>query len=416
MKVVLAPVGSAGDVYPYLGLGTALAQRGHEVVVLTSGYFQEAIERHHLRFRDVLSKEEFLQSVNDPQIWDPRKGPLRVMSLAASYVERLYSAILSEADNSTVVVSSCLGWGARLAEEREKIPLVTLHLQPSVIVSSHSPPQIPGMVWGRWVPRWWNRAIYTLAERWMLDPACVPSINAFRGTLGLRPIHGIMHWWESPHCVVGAFPEWFASPAPDWPPQLTLTQFPLWDEDEKMKLSTMIEDFLNAGPAPIVFTPGTANKFAATFFQMAAGACDLMGCRGLLVSKFSSHLEGIASPRLLNVHYASFTKLLPRAAAIVHHGGIGTTARALASGIPQVIHPYSHDQPDNAERIERLGAGGGISPKNLTPVLLAQKLTKLIENSSVRSACREAARKIAAEDPFRATCEVVEARLNGKNL
>lgn len=409
MNILLAPVGSSGDVYPFLGLGQALQQRGHHVTVLSSGYFAGAIEKAKLRFVEVQTKEEFLEVTQDPLIWHPLRGPRRIMQLAITGVQRQYDAILAHRGEETVVVSSCLGWGARVAEERHKIPLVTWHLQPSVIFSARNPPRLAGMLEHGWLAPWWNRAIYTIGERFFLDPVCIPQLNAFRRKLGLPPVRGITHWWQSPKWVVGAFPAWFAPQAVDWPPHVRLSEFPLWDEDSSLAMPRQLINFLEDGSAPIVFTPGSANRFGNDFFALATEACQHVGCRGIMASRFDCKQLDRLPGSCLRVRYASFAQLLPRSAAIVHHGGIGTTARALASGIPQVIHPFSHDQPDNAARVERLRAGTGISPRKLSAKRLAVALQHVLESAEIHNSVKELQRRIQHAEPFAMMCRIVES-------
>jgi rhamnosyltransferase subunit B len=410
VKILLAPVGSAGDVYPYLGLGRCLKDRGHEVVVFTSAYFQEATERSGLRFVEVLSKAEFLQVTDDPLIWHPLRGPRRVMQLAASFIRRLYDALMQEQDRSTVIVSSCLGWGARLAEELHQVPLVTWHLQPAVIFSAVRPPKLAGMISRGWFAPSWNRRIFALGERFFLDPVCIPELNRVRQELGMSRVRGITRWWQSPRCVVGAFPAWFAPKAPDWPPHVELTEFPLWDEEGDHNLSEELERFLGQGPPPVVFTPGSANKFGEDFFQIAGSACEKIGCRGIMASRFHASSLDSLPPSCLWIRYASFARLLPQAAAIVHHGGIGTTARALASGIPQIVHPFSHDQPDNAVWVERLKAGLCVSTRHLTAEKLSAILQQTLNSKEIQQGAQIAARRIALADPFAEMCRIIESQ------
>jgi rhamnosyltransferase subunit B len=108
------------------------------------------------------------------------------------------------------------------------------------------------------------------------------------------------------------------------------------------------------------------------------------------------------------IDYAPLSHLLPHAAAIVHHGGIGTLAQALAAGIPQLIIPYALDQPENASRVRALGVGDSIAMHRADEKGLSEKLTSLLESESVHRAVRGYAAKIAGQDTLRETCEVVE--------
>ena len=204
------------------------------------------------------------------------------------------------------------------------------------------------------------------------------------------------------------FPRWYAALQPDWPAQLHVTDFPLWDEGGSEPLPEEIEAFLQAGTPPVVIAPGSANVFAKKFFEIAVAACRRAGYRAMLMSRFRQHLPMQLPNSVAHFEYASFAQLLPRARGIVHHGGVGTTARGLASGIPQIVHPLSHDQFDNAQRVMHLGCGRRASGRYWQPENLAPLLTGCLESTEVAAACRAAAGRFHDVDPFAASCDVIE--------
>ncbi len=168
--------------------------------------------------------------------------------------------------------------------------------------------------------------------------------------MGLAPAKHILgSWAHSPDKTIGLFPEWFASPQPDWPQNAKLAGFVL-HSDGPGTLPPQLVDFLDAGAPPIIFTPGTEMKHAHDFFATSVQALAQLGRRGILVSRHTEHLPPSLPEGVISFPYIPFDAALPRAAAIVHHGGIGTTAQAIAAGIPQVVRPMAHDQPDNAAR------------------------------------------------------------------
>ena len=106
--------------------------------------------------------------------------------------------------------------------------------------------------------------------------------------------------------------------------------------------------------------------------------------------------------------YAPFSQLLPRAAALVHHGGIGTLSQGFAAGIPQLVMPMSFDQPDNAARLTRLGAGLALSPKRFRAANVAATLSRLLGSSDIAARCRELAARIAQERSIDPACDMIE--------
>jgi UDP:flavonoid glycosyltransferase YjiC (YdhE family) len=212
----------------------------------------------------------------------------------------------------------------------------------------------------------------------------------------------------SPQKIIGLFPDWFAPPAPDWPPQAQLTGFISFDDAREDSVSAAVEDFLKTGEPPLIFTPGTAMHHAAGFFSASLEACRLLGRRALLLTGNRSQLPSSLPAGVMHCPYLPFSKILPRGAALVHHGGIGTTAQALAAGIPQLVMPMAYDQPDNAARTERLGVGASISPARYRGPAVAKKLSYLLASLEVKARCGIYAAKIEYARAIEDACVAIE--------
>ncbi len=406
MHFIFSPIGSAGDVHPMLGIAVLLQKRGHEITFQTNGYFQETVEQYGLRFIELGSKDQFLSVANHPDLWKPRRAFRYVFQKGIQPILRLQYAAIEEHSRSrnTVVVASCLGLGARIAQEKLGLPLVTVHLQPAVIPSRIEPPTFPGVVG----PRWLKNLMFSLAGRLVIDRMICPEVNRFRQELGLPPVRQIVRWWHSPQLVVCLFPEWFAPPQPDWPENLLQTDFPLWDERSDASLSADVQQFLAGGEPPIVFTPGSANVFGRPFFEAAVEACRRLGRRGILLSRFSEHVPALLPGSVKHFPFIPFGQLLPKAAALVHHGGVGSTSQALAAGIPQLAMPLAHDQFDNAARVKRLGVGDWLSPPRFRGPAVATQLDALIGSEAVRGACRRTAERLSGKSGVAAAADAIE--------
>ncbi len=150
--------------------------------------------------------------------------------------------------------------------------------------------------------------------------------------------------------MIGLFPDWFGVPQSDWPAAVRLTGFPLYDDSGDTRLPASLERFLDDGPPPVLFTPGTANQAAAHFFRAALDATQRLGRRALLLTRYSGHLP-VLPPSAHHEPFVPLSHVLPRCAALVSHAGIGTLAQGLAAGVPQLTMPMGFDQPDNATRL-----------------------------------------------------------------
>ena len=410
MNVLITAIGSHGDVHPFIGIATTLKSRGHRVKFIASGYFGELATAAGLDFVPLGTAEEFLAGTRDPDIWHRIKGFSKVAKMVGEMIPLGYQAVVDNVvRGETVLVSSSLAFGARVAQESLRLPGASVHLQPTIFRSVYEP-MAGGPVWLSGLPRTMRGWIEDLADRLFIDPIFARSLNEFRAGLKLPPVRGVMrHWCHSPDRTIGLFPAWYAPPQPDWPQQAVQTGFMLYDEKDVTPLTPELERFLAAGSPPIVFTPGSAMLFGQAFFAAAVEACGLLGRRGVLLSRHTEHLPARLSPDVIHVPYAPFSRILPRAAAVVHHGGIGSTAQGMACGVPQLLMPMGFDQPDNASRVKRLGIGDWLEPKNFCGPAVAKKLAALIDSPSVAAACREVAGRFATqEDPVIRTVRYIE--------
>ena len=409
MRFVMTPVGSSGDVHPFVGIGRALKARGHDVIVSTAGPFRGIVERAGLVYDETASVEEFDEVSRHPDIWHPRRGLRLVLDSVVTRLRPAYERLVDlYVPGRTVLVGHSLSFATRVFEEMHRVPAATIHLAPSIFRSDHAQPAYaPGRDASNW-PRWLKRGVWWSIDRFMLDANVVPGLNEWRATLGLPPVTRVFRdWIHSPQRVIGLFPNWFGAPQPDWPDALRLTGFPLFDDHAPTDLPASLQRFLDSGSPPVLFTPGSANQAASRFFRAAVDATERLGRRALLLSRYTGHL-----PRLPpTAHHEPFVPLadvLPRCAALVSHGGVGTLAQGLAAGVPQVTMPMGYDQPDNATRLERLGVGRWVVPAKFDGDRVAAALRDLLDDERVATRCRHWSDRIRSHNAIEETCDLLE--------
>lgn len=409
VNILIFPFGSHGDVHPMVGLGLALRSRGHDVTIAAAGYFRELIERVGLDYVEQGTREEFLAALAHPDLWSPRRSFAHIFRSGVSRAMRPQFELVAERmkRGPLVVVNSALGFGARTARDKLGVPLATVHLQPGIVWSRHDTPVLPGAP--AWFPGWLKRALYAIGVRFVIDPVVDADLNGFRRELGLPPVKKTTFWWNSPDQNIFLFPEWYGPPQPDWPQPLTMGSFPLWDESDIHQPEAELNSFLDSGSAPIVFAPGSANAQAADFFREAVEACTRLDRRGVLLTKFPEQLPAALPATVKAFRYIPFSQVLPRSAALVHHGGIGTAAQALKAGIPHLVMPLAHDQPDNAARLKKLGVADVLPPAKFTGARVAERLSKLLASNDVRRRCENWRAELAEALPFEAACVAIES-------
>lgn len=410
MRVLIFPLGSAGDVHPFVGVGRALKERGHDVIVATSGYFESVALKAGLRFAPLGTAQDFENVTQDSDLWHPKRAFETVVrkGIEPGYARTLEIAREFHDPGNTVIVGSTLAIGGRTAAEIVGAPFVTVHLAPSIFFSVDKPPRFAGMWWGPRVPRFATRFQFWVAKR-LTDGIVLPGLNRFRAEHGLAPASDVVrNWWHSPRRVIGLFPPWFGPPQPDWPPQARLTGFPLFDEKGQRELPAGLEDFLAAGDPPIIFTPGSAMAHGQEFFAESVRACKLLGRRAILLSQFPRTIPPDLPATVRHFEYVPFSQVFPRAAALVSHGGIGTTAQALRAGLAHLVQHMAHDQLDNAERLIELGVGAGIAAAKYRAPAVARKLAALLADPAVKQRGAELAARFDPQTWMRQTCELIE--------
>ena len=412
LKFLLPTIGSAGDVHPVLALGLALQSRGHQASVLTNPLFQNLIERHGVGFLPLGTLEDARATIADPDLWHPRKG-FEVVARRAILpaMADVYRHIERHADDHTVVAASGIAFGARIAQERLGVPTATVHLQPSIIRSLVEQGMAGNIRISASQPMWFKRAFFRLADWLLMDRALKRSVNEFRATIGLPPVDRVMYrWMHSPQLVLGFFPDWFARPQADWPANTHLVGFPLWDTGNN-DLPLEARDFLAAGEPPVLFTPGSAGATMHRFFQESVKAARQLGVRSMLVTNYPEQVPTDLPSGVKTFGYLPFSDVLPHAAMLVYHGGIGTLAQTVKAGIPHLVVPGGHDQFDNGWRVEQLGLGRSIPQTRYRADRVVKAIRTILGDGEQRARCRAYMARIDSDAAITRACELLEGLL-----
>jgi len=419
-RVVLATFGSLGDLHPCIAVALGLQERGHQAVIATSGFYREKIEALGIGFRPVRPDHPAPESDPDlmRRLMDRSKGSecvIREFMMPA--LRESFEDTLAAAEGADLLVSHMITFTAPLVAEKKGIPWASTFLQPFGFFSAHDPPVLPPALFLgklRFLGPAFHRALFWCAKRWVRS--WTEPWHRLRAEIGLPPTSEspLFEGQHSPSLVMAMFSKSLAGKQPDWPPQTVITGFPFYDHDGDTGMSTELHRFLDTGPPPLVFTLGSAAVLdAGQFYDHSAAAAKLLGRRAvLLVGKVTGNRPATLPEGVVAFDYAPFSELFPRAAAIVHQGGIGTTAQAMRSGRPMLVVPFAHDQPDNAARMTRLGIGRTISRQRFNPARAAVELQHLLDNPAYSQRAAAIGAEIRREDGVRAACDALEEILD----
>jgi UDP:flavonoid glycosyltransferase YjiC (YdhE family) len=415
-RIVLTTFGSLGDLHPYIALALGLQARGHEAIIATTTYYRQKIEALGIGFRAVRPdppEPELLPEVMR-RLMDQRKGSEYVIrEIMMPVLWQSYEDTLAAAEGADLLVSHSLTYTTRLVAEKTGIAWASSVLQPIMFFSVYDPPvaaPAPFLAKLRFLGPTFHRLLFWVAKR-SFRSWCEPW-HRLRAEIGLPAVadNPIFEGQHAPALVLALFSRVLADRQSDWPRQTVLTGFPLYDRDGEAGMSPELERFLDAGPPPLVFTLGSSAVVdPGPFYEHSIAAARQLGRRAVLLVGTEPRNQPASLPEgMAAFAYAPFSELFPRAATIVHQGGIGTTAQALRSGRPMLVVPFAHDQPDNADRVRRLGIARTISRQRYTPARTAAELRQLLDNPTYAQRAAQVGEQVRKEDGVETACDALE--------
>lgn len=406
-RVLLAPTGTLGDVYPFIAVAIALREAGHRPTIATMAQYRAVIEAEGIDFRPVRPgrAELIADGFDEPSLaravaLDQRAGLVMVTPHLAATVADL-SAAMADCD---VVVGGSLSLAARILAEAAGLPVATLLLQPMGWLSAVDPPV---MAEAPWLPAIGRRCGASAVE-------ALYKVASIRGRAGLRPFAQLRQRLGLPRVrdeirdnprrgalTLAMYPPAFAGLPADAPPNAAGSGFPFYPAAGGETLAPDLARFLANGPAPLVFTLGSFVTHAAgDFYAAAAVAAHALGRRAVLLvgdHAVARHRPLAAADRMV-LGSAPHAALFPHAAAVIHHGGIGTAAQALRAGRAQLVCPFFGDQFDNAERLRRLGVATTLPLRRFTAARGMAALDDLLASPDKRRRAAELGPAMSGED------------------
>ena len=360
-------------------MAIALRDAGHAVTLLAPDLHEPYVRRAGLAFHPLVVDPAVL---DDPHLWDVRKGFGVVWRATRAAMAQLppYVAALPEGVRCVLLVHPLALPEADLCRSaRPGTKIVAAYLAPSNLPTVHDPLMMGPLSIPRWFPFALRRWMWRQVGERLIDPVALPDLNAARHALGLPGVPGLLKFLIAvPDLSLMLCPEWFARTQPDWPQPLLRVGFPLHEPNPDLAFEPELARFLASGDAPIVFTPGTGNRQGGHYFRCALDALRQLGRRAIFLTPHAEQIPSDLPDHVLWQAYLPLRTLLPQVAALVHHGGIGTTAEALRAGTRQLVVPLAHDQFDNAARVEALGAGRVLPASRLNAVRLTRSLRRLL--------------------------------------
>ncbi|MBP7415554.1 MAG: glycosyltransferase family 1 protein [Pyrinomonadaceae bacterium] len=411
-RIVLSTMGSLGDLHPMMALGLELRRRGHSVVVNTWQGYSEKIVENGLEFAALRPDLDPTDAELIRKTMDARTGPEMVIrEIILPSIRDMYDDMLAAVDRADVFLNGEIVYTAASIAEKTGVKWITTTLSPLCMFSSHDPNVYPQATWLEYLrplPAVFHRELFRVM-RWTVSGWYEPY-KTLRRELSLDPNHDPIFTDKfSPLRHLAMFSEAIGKPQPDWPSQTIQTGFCFYDESETLEVQPELSAFLDSGEPPIVFTLGSAAVMdARDFFDESAKAAKLLGRRAvLLYGRDNAPPKGL-DENIVGFEFAPYSLIFPRAACVVHQAGVGTTAQVLRAGVPHLIVPFSHDQPDNAARCRRAGVAEIIGRDRYNAESAAKALSAILANEKYRANALPLKRIIDSENGTKTACDAIE--------
>lgn len=419
MKIVLSTFGSLGDLHPMIALGIELRRRGHEIAFNTLEVYREKMAALEFEFYPMRPDLDPNDRALAREIMDAKSGTEKLLKeILLPNVRPMYDDLTRAVEGAQAFISGEVVYPAASVAEKTGIKWITTSLAPASFLSAHDPFVPPTAQWlkhFRFLGATFHGAMYSLIQR--LVASWLGSYREFRREIGLSENHDPVFKDKFSRLLhLAMFSKVLGKPQPDWHSPTLQTGFCFYDGQQDLgKMPEDLQTFLDAGEPPIVFTLGSAAVMdARDFFEESAKAARIVHRRGVLLYGIFNESPKITDENIVAFDYAPFSQVFPRAACVVHQGGVGTTAQVLRAGVPQLIMPFSHDQPDNAARCERLGVARTISRDRYTGETAAKQLRELLADLSYKAKAADARKIVEAEHGTRVACDAIEQVLKAK--
>lgn len=412
---------------PFVAIAIELKARGYEPCIAAQREFQATIEGEGVEFHPLRPGIEDIREelgLETPEIVQrATRGSIglefAVRRIAMPFLKRAFDDMMEATAGADLVITHTSAFAGRLAAETRGLPWLSAALSPFTFMSDYDPPILSAMPALK-VLREMTNARSDMALLKFVKAASVLWTGTFqklRAELGLpRCENPLFDGQFSSLGSLALYSPLFGAAQPDFPTRCTLTGFCFYDRQhgEPSNLTPQMQAFIDSGPAPLVFTLGSALVMEpGDFYDVSIAAARKVGRRAILLvgPGNAEALQQKGAPA--DVHFADYAPhsvLFPHAAAIIHHGGIGTTAQAMRAGKPQLVVPHFGDQPDNANRVERLGIGRMVAPSAYNPTRAARALASVL-NTAHLNRTTYMARQLAHEDGVAAATDAIETAL-----
>lgn len=417
-KIVLAAFGSLGDMHPVIALGIELRNRGHEVIFAAMEFYREKIEMLGFELRPIRPNLDPNDKKLARELMDLKKGSETLLKqIILPNLRPMYEDLTKAVADAEMLISTEVVFAAASVAEKTGIKWATTTLAPGTFLSAYDPfvpPTAPWLKNLRFLGSTFHKIMYGVVEK-MID-SWFEEYRVFRRELGLSDEKNPLFEGKSDLLNLAMFSKVIGTPQPDWHPATVQTGFCFYDgQNDLGNMPEKLGEFLENGEPPLVFTLGSAAVMdARDFYVESIKAAQILERRAVMLYGIFNESPPGLNENIVGFDYAPYSQIFPKAACVIHQGGIGTTSQVLRAGVPMLVMPYSHDQPDNAARCERIGVARSISRDGYTGAKAAREIKHLLTDLSYKANALKTADIVKSEHGTKVACDAIEAVLSEK--
>lgn len=409
---MLATIGSLGDLHPMIALALELKRRGHTPVINTWAGYEEKLNALDIEFAPLRPNVDIDDRELHKKAMDASAGPEFVIKdLIIGNIRDMYDDLSAAVAGADLFLTGEIVYAAKSVAELSGVPWISTSLSPISMFSADDPNVYMQAQWIEWLrplPSVFHRGMLGMMK--IFTSGWLDEYRKFRRDLGLDEKHEPIFTGKfSPLQHLILFSKALAEPQRDWPQPFVQTGFCFYDESGTTELQPELKKFFETGEPPIVFTLGSAAVLdAGNFFDESVKAAKLLGRRAILLYGRDCEPPNGLNDDIVGFDFAPYSLVFPHAACVIHQAGVGTTGQVLRAGVPQVIMPFSHDQPDNAARCRRAGVAEVIPRGRYTAERATEMIRTVLNSETYRQNAACLKQIVDAERGTAAACDAIE--------
>lgn len=416
MHITILTIGSRGDIQPYVALGRGLQAAGHQVRIATYEYYRELVESFGMTLAPLTGHPKQIMASKEGRAWlESYQNPLRFVrsfiALTRPHLEPIFADSLKACRGTDLIIYSLLGVAGYHVAEYYRVPAIPTQLLPFGPTRDFA--SVGSPTWLKLGPGF-NYISHLLTDQVMWQPFR-QAVNQWRQeALGLEPVpfFGPFRQLKQRKVpVLFAYSPTIVPKPRDWPAEHVVTGYWFLPESPGWQPREELAAFLAAGPPPVYIGFGSmVDRDPHALTEMLLTAVRRNKLRAVLSSGWADLMPKSLPDGVFVLSDVPHAWLFPRMAAVVHHGGAGTTAAGLRAGVPSAAVPFFADQHFWGWRLHRLGVGPAPAARaTLTVDQLTDLLRDLTTNEQIRLQAAEIGRQIRAEDGVAAAVSLIEA-------